>query len=382
MSLTSPLGYLQADWCKEHITDLISGKFLNDEWTTVGVDTKAKNSSEEGPTMPAQPALQVLQWSLKAKKNGLATLKTPEKLMRQWSTSPSSGSAFLAYLEEMRKKFPLDLPISEDSDKKRNAAGRFIGGESSNKKPKTGSVQDPSESHVFQIDALPVPFCYEAVTTEKQVFLTICPGNRIFMVNKSQQAVTLRAGSVLCGWFKGKWHVVRNPASSGVPDEDIPFELKNSSQHVLMGNQVMSLSQVIASKRQSSPADAHIGFHSMEDAPTAADKKAFNVIRKTDAHLFFKMDNVVVKEEEEGKTPLVPSKDFAGLVPHQSWNSWCTEVLWSCRWPPAATKGLTPIRPFVVMSVSTTIPAQRAVELAGQAPADAAKTEASEAKEE
>ena len=371
---------VQADWCKEHIGEVSTSKFLNDEWKLTGVDTTMAKNSEEGVAMPAQPALQVLQWSQKSKKNGLATLKTPEKLIRQWSTSPTSGSEFLSFLEEMRQKFPLDIPPSEE-EKKRNANGRFIAGESSNKKPKTNST-DPSEAHVFQIDALPTPFCYEAITQEKNVSLMICPGNRIFLVNKTQQTVNLQAGSVICGWFKGKWHVVRSPASSGVPDEDIPFELKHSSQRVLMGNQVMSLSQVITSKRQSSPADAHIGFHTMEDAPSAEDKKGFNVIRKADAHLFFKMDNVVIKEEEEGKTPIVPSKDFAGLVPHQSWNSWCTEILWSCRWPPSATKGLTPIRPFVVMSVSTTIPAQRAVELAGQAPADAVKTEASEAKEE
>ena len=188
--------------------------------------------------------------------------------------------------------------------------------------------------------------------------------SRAFIVNKSKSPVMLRAGTVMAGWFKGKWHVVRNGAGGDQGSADIPFHLESSKDCVLMGSSWTSLAQIISAKRVTSPADAIIGFHDLTDSPTAEDSKAFTLTKKGGAALYFRMDNVVIKEGEG--TPLVPAQHLAGLVPYQTWDSWCTALAWSVRWPPSAQKGLTPIRPFVVMSVTTTIPPEKAVELSAK----------------
>lgn len=143
----------------------------------------------------------------------------------------------------------------------------------------------------------------------------------------------------------------------------ILFQFKNSGQDVLMSNAMQRLSQVIAAKRQSSPADAHIGFHTVEDAPNHEDKKAFSVHSKPGAQLFFKMESVPIKKTSEGTVPSVLASQMAGLVPVASWETWATSLVWSVWWPPSAQKGLTPIRPFVALTASTTIPPKKAVEL-------------------
>ena len=351
------------DWSKEHVMDLLTGKFLDESWKSVLPLPAA--DAEETP-MPSQPSLTVLQWSQKVKISGLSTVRTPDKIVRQWGSSPTSGAAFMEFLQGMRGKYALDLPMpTEDGSRKRDSHGQFTPGASSKKVAKSEpAFQEPASGNLFNISDLPTPFCYEAVTMEKHAHLVICPGNRAFIVNKSKSPVMLRAGTVMAGWFKGKWHVVRNGAGGDQGSADIPFHLESSKDCVLMGSSWTSLAQIISAKRVTSPADAIIGFHDLTDSPTAEDSKAFTLTKKGGAALYFRMDNVVIKEGEG--TPLVPAQHLAGLVPYQTWDSWCTALAWSVRWPPSAQKGLTPIRPFVVISVTTTIPPEKAVELSAK----------------
>ena len=99
----------QAEWCKEHIIDIVSLKFMAEEWKCV---LPFPTPKEEEAAVPPQPALSVLQWSQKAKQSGLPTLRTPDKIIRQWSISPSADQ-FMSFLGKMCKKFALDLPATE-----------------------------------------------------------------------------------------------------------------------------------------------------------------------------------------------------------------------------------------------------------------------------
>lgn len=114
----------------------------------------------------------------------------------------------MSFLGEMRKKFALDLPVTEAEGKKRDK----------------DTFLEPAAENVHDCAAFPLPFCYEAQCQagEKHVALLICPANRIFIVNRSKSPVLL----TMAGWYKGKWHVVRNPIDgSNIPaDHPLPIQ--------------------------------------------------------------------------------------------------------------------------------------------------------------
>lgn len=225
------------------------------------------------------------------------------------------------------------------------------------------------------IAELPGPCICEA-PCEKSVYLWSCPGQKVFIVNKGTAPVTLKSGSVLAGWFKGKWQLHKAVSGKEVPEPeeaDLLFELTGSSDNVLMGATYMTLGQVIAAKRACAPADAFIGFHEIQDAPTDSDVKAFKAVRGAHA-LHFRPDTVQMKTDQE--IPTVQSQNFASLLPSKVWSNWCTQVTWSMRWPPSTSKGLQPVRPFVTMKANTTIPAGMGVDItSAKEPAVAKKEE-------
>ena len=131
----------EAEWGQQRIIELLTSKFLLKEWkppVALGSD-----EPEEQMTSPPQPRLTVLAWCNKSKaKNGLASVRTPEKVLRQWYDHAEHGPAFKKFLDEARDKHALDLPVSTGSTSGSGAGQgqkRSQGGhdESSAKKVKT-----------------------------------------------------------------------------------------------------------------------------------------------------------------------------------------------------------------------------------------------------
>lgn len=73
----------------------------------------------ESMAMPPQPQLQCFTWSNKTS-SGLNSLKTPEKIIRTWSTHSSLASEFISFLEKAKGKYPLDLAGAEPSNTRRS----------------------------------------------------------------------------------------------------------------------------------------------------------------------------------------------------------------------------------------------------------------------
>lgn len=168
----------------------------------------------------------------------------------------------------------------------------------------------------------------------------------------------LRKGLVLCGFFKGKWIDNRSAETS------ILFHLEGADSAVFFNNQFLALNEVIKGKRATSPADAHVGFHNLKDLPREGNP----------AH--FQCEDVAVKAEGDGKIK-VASHNCAGLIPP---HTWATSLVWSVRWPPTASKGLQPVRPYVAMTRAASLPPQAIIDL--KKGAGHAKIEKIEKKEE
>ena len=290
--------FRQAEWATEHITDHVASRFMSETWPCpVALPSKV---AEDELLLPPQPSLNVLSWNQKIKVGGLATLKTPEKVVRQWGNTEQ----FMTFWQEMKASGHLDAPpASGDKRDTDSGPGRTDGSGEAKKRRVTSegwTTELPAGVRAAPIAELPGPCICEA-PCEKSVYLWSCPGQKVFIVNKGTAPVTLKSGSVLAGWFKGKRQLHKAVSGKEVPEPeeaDLLFELTGSSDNVLMGATYMTLGQVIAAKRACAPADAFIGFHEIQDAPTDSDVKAFKAVRGAHA-LHFRPDTVQMKTDQE-----------------------------------------------------------------------------------
>ena len=279
----------------------------------------------EPMAMPPQPQLQCFTWSNKKSSSGLNSLKTPEKTIRTWSTHSSLASEFNSFLEKARGKYPLDLAGAEPSNTKRASEGQ--GSVSGTKKLKTttqrpGSYIEAPAGAIFPSDQIPATLAYQhAAVSDSQLQLVVTVGPRAFLVNNSASPVLLRAGAIICGFYKGKWWVQRRDkegkASQEASEKDIQFTLKHSSDCVILGTSYTTLSEVVLAKRAVAPADGHVGFHELIDEPTAADTKAFKLVQEGSPPLFFKQDDFPVKDGQGDDPPIANAQHLGGaLTPH------------------------------------------------------------------
>lgn len=126
----------------------------------------------------------------------------------------------------------------------------------------------------------------------------------------------------IAGFYKGKWWLQRDASQQAATTSDILFELKSSNDHVILGTQYSSLGQVVKAKRGVSPADAHVGFHSLRDAPTSDDPSHFEVALSHKLH--FKAEDIPSKSEDDKAK--ISAQNLAGTLPIAAWQTWATEL--------------------------------------------------------
>ena len=121
------------------------------------------------------------------------------------------------------------------------------------------------------------------------------------------------------------------------------------------------MADIIKTKRASSPADAHVGFHDLKDHPKEGSPGHFLLERKH--KVYFRFDDVPVQTEGDNKLVKISSQNVASCIPVHCWKTWLTELTWSVRWPPTVSKGLQPVRPYITVARPVTLPAESIVEL-------------------
>ena len=209
---------------------------------------------------------------------------------------------------------------------------------------------------------LGVPLTHESAIGSTKLHMVVTVGNGVFLINRHTDAVTCKAGTVLAGYYKGKFESADKPVNG--PDV-VSFELQGSKDTVLSGGKLTRLGDLVKSKRLTNPGDASISFHELQDAPTSTDPAAFTLKLKPKIHLVFRAVAFPAKSEEGKDGPLnIPTVHLAGAVPSSVWGR-CrlASMLWAVKWPPVASKGLQPIRPMVVNLGDIKIPPGKALRL-------------------
>ena len=251
--------------------------------------------------MPEFPALSLLAPNNKTKSPaGLTSLSTPAKVLTQWHDHPHFQQEFRAFLKEQREKFPLDLPPAasrtrpgdetDNNPSKRARIANFFGQEGDVQAPK----QETSEDDFLDANDLGVPLTHESAIGSTKLHMVVTVGNGVFLINRHTDAVTCKAGTVLAGYYKGKFESADKPVNG--PDV-VSFELQGSKDTVLSGGKLTRLGDLVKSKRLTNPGDASISFHELQDAPTSTDPAAFTLKLKPKIHLVFRAVAFPAKSE-------------------------------------------------------------------------------------
>lgn len=351
---------------------MLSGKFLDNTFTPpIPLPLEAQEDSQQA--MPPQPTLNILGWNNKVKcPAGLATLKTPDRALQTWHDHASYGQEFQDFLAKARKEHSLDVPATTEGGNNKKRSGDANGSGSASKKAKTeGDQFDPPVECVLTSLPDAHPLIHQIpVHSFKNLELTITVGNRIFLKNLSKEPSLLKEGGILCGFYKGRWWAPQGSKQEST-EKDVKFELSNCDQKVLMGNQFLTLLNVIQEKRKLQPADATIGFHTMVDEPKDGQAQWFKL--NLLSTIYFHFDDIPA-EDAAGKVK-VASPNVAGVLPVSCWDTWATQVTWSMRWPGTSSKGLQPVRPYITLKRNLTLPAESMVELKALAKTESAKKE-------
>ena len=316
---------------------------------------------------PTPPTLSLLAWGTgKAKE----TLKTPDKVLKAWWDGNFSVE-FREFVEAARQNHELDVKITDDSGtgpatKRRRVMDTVAA-------PQQNPVPTPMGESVIDsmaLGSLPT-LCYEAkVTANPKLMLKVTIGQGVFLENPTDTDESIKAGVVLCGYYKGKFW---SPDSTGEePSEksDVIFRVSSNNDHVMFNSKWVTLGEIIRAKRELTPTGAIVSYHDLSDCPTPEDPSAFRFEPKK-MTVYFKVADfhASVKAEEgdggDSSKLMIPAAHLAGTVPAKVWDgSALAEITWAVKWPAVAAKGLQPVRPMVVTSKEFVIKSKTAVVIA------------------
>ena len=312
---------------------------------------------------PTPPTLSLLAWGTgKAKE----TLKTPDKVLKAWWDG-NFAIEFRDFVEAARQTHELDVKVTDDSGpatKKRRVMDTA---------PKQDPVPVPNPESVIDSMALgDLPtLCYEAkVTANPKLVLKVTIGQGVFLENQTDVDESIKAGVVLCGYYKGKFWSPDSTPEEPSEKSDVIFRISSNNDRVMFNSNWVTLGEIIRAKRELTPAGAIVGYHDLVDCPTPEDPSAFRFEPKKMTVYFkvFDFPSSVKAEDGDGGDStklMIPAAHLAGTVPAKVWNgSALTEVTWAVKWPAVAAKGLQPVRPMVVTAKQFVIKSKSAVVIA------------------
>ncbi|CAJ1416725.1 unnamed protein product [Effrenium voratum] len=368
----------EVDWALQHHTEKLAEQLSNGNFKPF-ISLPERNA-ELVAAQPPPPNLSLLAYS-KTRLPGstLQTLSTPAKVLAAWHDHSIFKGEFREFLQKTRADYPLDLPpktrSSENEDdgksKKRkiNVPGALPSG---SKTDGDGDKAAIAEEDFFEPSNLN-PLNHEAHLVGSgnlsAVMLVVTVGEGAYLQNTHAEPITIRKGTTLAGYYKGKFWAPTGKEKEEIGPADVLFSLEGSQDYIILGGKYMSLLDTIKTKRSLSPSDAHVGYHTLTDSPSATEPAAFTLSPKQ-AQVYFKASDFPAKvgktegaEAGQDDVAKIPAAHMAGTLPASKWNGKYIKMCWAMKWPPVAAKGLQPIRPMVVNSVSLTIPPGKALQI-------------------
>ena len=201
------------------------------------------------------------------------------------------------------------------------------------------------QSKIVDIKSLPAnPLQEVPFAKQPALQVTVFVGNKVYVANTGDKDVTIKVGTLLCGYGKGRF--ARNKNGSFNPDCHHMYNIKTCDDFVFT-SKMTTVKEVVAEQR-SNNLEAKIAYHSMFDL-ASKDKDAFGV--KQDHEIFFIPQ----------KNQPITQGTLAGKLPANTFeSSHCVVATWWVKWAPL---GLMPGRPLVLFKQSCDLPAGKAVSL-------------------
>jgi hypothetical protein len=130
----------------------------------------------------------------------------------------------------------------------------------------------------------------------------------------------------------------------------------NSESLILLNSVLTTVGEALRVKRESTPT-AEINYHEMTDVVG----KKFTLNRKHHV-VFIPQGSQQATEDEEAGGVSSLQASAAALIPPKAWETKHTMMVWSMTWK---SKGLMPIRPQIIFSITGEIGAGQALMLCG-----------------
>ena len=328
-----------ASWCREFLGREVKGQVLAGDVSlpgfTVPPEVPPPELLEKTPDLPQ---LKVAVWN---KDGDTLQMQIPAHVVDAWSGHAEFGERFDAvkgYIEQTATS-----PVLTNTPK------RTATGEAMAKRSKTEPEPDAEVSlDIKKISDAKLEILKE-VKLPNHMTLLFCPGNKILIANQTVEERSLDMDSYLCGFLKGVW-------TKTLDDEDatIAYSLKDATSEIVMPGpmKITTVGAQLEARREKTP-DAKIMYHTIVEAPAPDDVSFFTL--SNDSPVYWTVQPAQQKEEQK-----VLANHAAGLVPHQTWVNRFTKIVFLTKWQP---RGLMPVRPYIFMKESVTLPAGTYVEL-------------------
>ena len=251
--LSSCFSLGQVEWAKQHHIEHVFGNFLTGDFKPLTpLPGPPDQLAMPGPT---PPTLSLLAWGTgKAKE----TLKTPDKVLKAWWDGNFSLE-FREFVEAARQNHELDVKITDDSSTGRPTKRPRLT-EAEGAKVETQAETEVKDAKIESKDLSDLPtLCYEAkVTANPKLVVKVTIGQGVFLENTGTSDESIKAGVVLCGYYKGKFWSPDSTSEAPSEKADVTFRLTSNLDHVMLNSKYQPLGDIIKAKRQLTPADAHV----------------------------------------------------------------------------------------------------------------------------
>eukprot|EP00438_Fugacium_kawagutii_P007583 Skav225341 [mRNA] locus=scaffold3721:8917:12502:- [translate_table: standard] len=387
--MTTPVYYLafsdseeEKEWQLHHMTAWLSEGFLSGSLALPpGAPSMMPKElpADVVTTLPPKPELNTLSWSEK-KKQGLQTLKTPDKLLQSWHDHAVYGPRFREWLSQTRDAIALDI---KDADADASAAASSAATTNRKRAPApAGASGNPVEESPLKVakaeplpeiakEDLPTPLCWQAQLPSQfqkgkgaTLKLLIVIGQKIFICNEGSSDVTIPAGTVIAGYYKGTFQMQgggkKATADLELRATDCEYRFTDSEAKVLHEGKITTLGHIVAEKRALTPLSVNLCYQELVEQPKPGNSTYFIV--KPKMLFLFRPENAPTADDKKAADGsfTLPHSSMAGRLETSCWQTSCTQLLWSVKW---SAKGLQPVRPVIAASRPIQVSAGKAVEL-------------------
>lgn len=178
--------------------------------------------------------------------------------------------------------------------------------------------------------------------------------DNVYLYNDTDRELTMKQGMVVAQFFRGKWVTGFQNADADVKQNSVPFCLTGSDDLVMVGPQVFQLGKVMEEARLKDPLKAKLAYHDLITSPVEGGLFAFTATLKHQHAWRSEAGDV-----QPSVGGAIIAKPCAGWVPHCKWKHASTALTWIMKW---AQKGLSPVRPVVVMARDMTFKPKEYIE--------------------